>query len=213
MAYAPAMAYQRRVHQAVLEGRAGPTLLLLEHEPVITLSKRKGAAEHLLADAARLAQLGIELQPTDRGGDITYHGPGQLVAYPILRLAPLRLHVGGYMRMLESIVIKTLAAWGVMGCRVEGWTGVWVGDPPNEKICAMGVRVRKNVAMHGLALNVAPELAHFTTIVPCGLAQAGVTSLARLLGEAAPSMNQVKAELTRAFQEELAQRRAQLNDA
>lgn len=205
MPYAPALDLQQRVHQAVLNGQCPPTLLLLEHPPVITLSQRHDVRRHLLADPPALARCGIDLQTTDRGGDITYHGPGQLVAYPILRLASLRLNVSQYMRLLELIVIDTVAAWGVDGFTDPGYTGVWVrtSQPQPAKLCALGVRVRRNVTLHGLALNVAPDLAHFDTIIPCGLAGRAVTSLKQLLGQDAPSMDSVKTQLVACFRRRL----------
>ncbi|HEX7010231.1 MAG TPA: lipoyl(octanoyl) transferase LipB [Phycisphaeraceae bacterium] len=221
IAYAPALEEQRRINQAVAQGQEPPTLLLLEHDPVITLSQRRSSTQHLLATPQRLSALGIDVQPTDRGGDITYHGPGQLVAYPILRLAPLGLNLGRYMRLLEKIVIDTLAAWGVQGLREPGATGVWVrlkqhrletssnpddsasGDAPLAKICAMGVRVRQNTTMHGLALNVTTDLSHFDTIIPCGLAGRAVTSLQQILGPRTPTMPQVKDQLALQFRKAL----------
>lgn len=209
LAYAEALSVQRRVNQAVIEGMESPALLLVEHDPVITISHRRGAADHLLASPQRLAALGIDVQETDRGGDITYHGPGQLVAYPILRLGEHGLNLGRYMRMLEEVVIRTVAGFGVDAVRMEGATGVWVretapgGQPSAEtchaKLCAMGVRVRKNVTLHGLALNVTTDLSHFDTIVPCGLAGRRVTSLQRLLGPRTPAMSTVKRELQAAL--------------
>jgi lipoyl(octanoyl) transferase len=200
LAYGPALERQRAVNEAVVAGEAPPTLLLVEHEPVITVSQRRNARAHLLADERQLASLGIGVHETDRGGDITYHGPGQLVAYPILRLNPLGLNLGRYMRLLEAAVIDALGDWDITGYREEGATGVWVGGDvqlhlPGGKICAMGVRVRKNVTMHGLALNVNPELTHFQTIVPCGLTGSSVTSLAAILGDRCPAMNEVQARL------------------
>lgn len=216
MAYAPCLELQRQINQAVASEAQSPTLLLVEHDPVITLTPRRGVAEHLLASRERLTQLGIDVQPTDRGGDITYHGPGQLVVYPILRLGPLGLNLGRYMRLLEQIAIDTAGAFGIEGRRDAGMTGVWVVSPPEirnpttstvprdaasemAKLCAMGVRIRKNTTMHGLAFNVAPDLSHFQTIVPCGLVDRPVTSLQELLGEDCPSMETVKATLTRVF--------------
>ncbi len=202
IAYAPALALQREVNRAVSEGREPMTLLLLEHEPVITISRRKNAADHLIASGPRLKSLGIDVQETDRGGDITYHGPGQLVAYPILRLNDLGLNLGRYMRLLEQVVIDTVATFGVVGRREDGATGVWVDAPLQPaKLCAMGVRVRKNTTLHGLALNVTTDLSHFQTIVPCGLEGRAVTSLEQLLGDACPSMAAVKAALAARFSE------------
>jgi lipoyl(octanoyl) transferase len=204
MAYVPALEKQRTVHHRVLEGDAPPTLILVEHDPVITLSARRGAAANLVAPPARLAALGIDVQPTDRGGDITYHGPGQLVAYPILRLGDYGLSLGGYMRFLEQTVIETVAEFGVNAAVENGATGVWAaGRYAPAKLCAFGVRVRRGVTLHGLALNVTTDLSHFDTIVPCGLAGRAVTSLERLLGEATPSMGAVKSELTRVMRERL----------
>ncbi len=199
LAYAEALTIQRAVNEAVGEGREPMTVLLVEHDPVITVTPRKGAAGHVLLPRERLAALGVDVQETDRGGDVTYHGPGQLVAYPILRMAPLGLNLGRYMRFLEGVVIDTLAAFGVEGERDASATGVWVRDPGRggelAKVCAMGVRVRKNTTMHGLALNVSTDLSHFGLIIPCGLAGRPVTSLRDLLGDAAPTMDEVKATL------------------
>ena len=223
MAYGPALAEQRRVNQAVIEGQAPPTVLLVEHAPVITLSQRKHVRAHLTASDDTLRRLGIEVCETDRGGDITYHGPGQLVAYPIVQLRPLGLNLTRYMRLLEQVVIETLDPFGIDGHTEPDATGVWVTDrtkrgsgdapsghaptgppsnaqvapadsPASAKICAMGVRVRKNTTMHGLALNVNPDLSHFDTIVPCGLTGRAVTSMAQQLGET-PTMETVKREL------------------
>ena len=222
LAYAPALEVQREKNRAVSRGDAKPTLLLVEHEPVITISHRRSARDHLLASETRLAELGIDVQDTDRGGDITYHGPGQLVAYPILRLNDYGLNLGRYMRLLEEAVVATLSSFGVAGQTEAGATGVWVelgsgqsgvgnggdaacseGQPSTApaplataKICAMGVRIRKNTTMHGLALNVTTDLLHFATIDPCGLGNRPVTSLAERLGGRCPSMSAVKAELT-----------------
>ncbi len=173
-------------------------VLLLEHPPVITVSRRAGAANHLIATPEELARRGVEVAETDRGGDITYHGPGQLVAYPILDLSLLNLGLHAYMRMLEAVVIAVCARFGVTGSRDATATGVWVANEPKaaaSKIAAMGVRVRKWVSMHGLALNVETDLSHFDLIVPCGLAGRSVTSLRRELGDGCPSMAQVRETL------------------
>lgn len=203
LAYAPALELQRRINGEVERGERAMTLLLVEHEPVITVTPRKGAREHVLLGDARLRELGIAVEETDRGGDVTYHGPGQLVAYPILRLAPLGLNLGRYMRFLEEAAIATLGEFGVVGERDPSATGVWVRRSDGElaKVCAMGVRVRKNTTMHGLALNVSTDLSHFAAIVPCGLAGRPVTSLRELRGEAAPGMSEVKRVLTARFVE------------
>ncbi|MCE2652919.1 MAG: lipoyl(octanoyl) transferase LipB [Planctomycetaceae bacterium] len=198
------------------------TVLLLEHDPVITVSRRPGAAANLLASPAMLAHAGVAVEETDRGGDITYHGPGQLVAYPIVDLNACGLRLHDYMRTLEEAVIATLGRFGIAGRRDPGATGVWVDRPATDstpaapappadaaKICAMGVRVRQWVSMHGLALNVSPNLAHFGLIVPCGLVGRPVTSMAQLLGPGTPTLGQV----AEALSEELALRLTRRDDA
>ena len=196
MAYGPAFSEQQRVSQAVIDGEIPATVLLVEHDPVITVTPRKSAAKHVLASADKLAAMGIAVEPTNRGGDVTYHGPGQLVAYPILRLSQFGLNLGRYMRLLEEVVIATLARFDIKGHREEGATGVWVeandATGRRAKICAMGVRVRRNVTMHGLALNVDPDLSHFDLIVPCGLHGRKVTSIAGLCDGVAPPVDEVK---------------------
>ncbi len=134
MKYAEAFDYQRQVHAEVVSGDAPPTLIFVEHDPVITISRRKTASQHLLVDDAVLKEYGIDVQPTDRGGDITYHGPGQLVAYPIVRLNALRLNVGRYMQTLEQIVIDTLGTFGVEGRRDDAGTGVWVSESGKPEV-------------------------------------------------------------------------------
>ncbi len=213
--YDEALARQRRAQQAVIEargsGEGAMTLFLLEHVPaVITVSRRRGARTHLVAGDEQLRAAGVEVAETDRGGDVTYHGPGQLVAYPILDLNALGLRLHGYMRLLEQIVIDTLAEFGIEGERDPAATGVWVGgsdgatkrrsDEGARKICAMGVRVSRWVSMHGLALNVTTNLEHFDLIVPCGLARRSVTSMQRELSDRCPSMDEVKTTLARQFQ-------------
>ncbi len=220
MTYAAAFVAQRDHHAAVLASRDAGTpevgrLLLVEHvPPVITVSRRPDARKHLNATAEMLAAAGVEVCETDRGGDITYHGPGQLVAYPIFDLNTLGLNLHGYMRMLEEVVIATLAQFGVEGRREQGATGVWVPNEPraqatgssSAKICAMGVRIRRWVTMHGLALNVTTDLGHFDLIVPCGLAGRGVTSLQKELGPQCPSMDEVKQVVVGEFQSAVADR-------
>lgn len=201
VAYTDALALQQGTHAALVAGRdlgqVPMTLFLLEHDPpVITVSRRPSAAGHLVATPELLARHGVTVEPTDRGGDITYHGPGQLVAYPILDLNRLGLRIHSYMRMLEDIVIDTIAEFGVMGERDSSATGVWVNG---RKICAMGVRVSRWVSMHGLALNVSTNLEHFALIVPCGLVGREVTSLAKECGSSAPSMTTVKSRLGARF--------------
>ncbi|MHC5113243.1 MAG: lipoyl(octanoyl) transferase LipB [Planctomycetota bacterium] len=205
MPYAEALELQRELQQEVIAGRERPHapmhLLLVEHDPpVITVSRRRTARTHLLAAPERLSGEGVEVVETDRGGDITYHGPGQLVVYPILDLNVLGLRLHSYMRFLEGIVIDTLEDYGVVGHRDPEATGVWVGPgPAARKICAMGVRVSRWVSMHGLALNVTTNLEHFGLIVPCGLVGREVTSLEQELGAGCPSMDDVKRAITDRF--------------
>lgn len=174
--YRSAWALQQRLAADRQRDAIDDTVLLLEHPPVYTLGRR-ATMEHVLLDAGARAAAGIDVVEVDRGGDVTYHGPGQLVAYPIVRLAGQR-HVVDFVRALEQVAIVALASLGVAGRRREGLTGVWVD---RAKIVAIGVRVGAGgVTSHGLALNVAPDLTHFAGIVPCGLATEGVTSLAAL---------------------------------
>ena len=153
-------------------------LLLLEHPPVITRGVRAGA-DNVLASPDMLRQRGVEVHDARRGGDVTYHGPGQLVGYPNLLLKPDRCDVHRYVRDLEEVLIRTVAGFGVRATRIEGLTGVWVG---NDKLAAIGVRLSRWVTSHGFALNVTTDLDDFALIRPCGLVDRGVTSLARLTG-------------------------------
>jgi len=184
MGYADALRMQRECVDEVLAARdAGVPqagrVLVVEHDPVITISRRAGARDHLLADASRLSQLGVEVADTDRGGDITYHGPGQLVVYPILDLNRLNLGLHAYMRLLEQVVIDACTKWGLPAERDPAATGVWVRrDTDTAKVAAMGVRIRRWVSMHGLAVNIDPDMSHFNLIVPCGLSGRTVTSIA-----------------------------------
>jgi len=170
--------------RAQLDGAvcADESLFLLEHEPVITLG-RNAVDGDVLADPRRLAALGVAVERTNRGGQVTYHGPGQLVGYPVLDLTPDRRDVGRYLRDLEEVLLRTLGRFGIAGRREPGWTGVWVGD---EKIAAIGVHLSRWVTTHGFALNVSTDLAHFGLIVPCGITTHGVTSVARCLARAVP---------------------------
>lgn len=178
--YLAVWAWQRQLAAARAAGQLGDLLLLLEHEHVYTLGRR-GDAAHLLADAATLARLGATCHRVDRGGDITYHGPGQLVGYPIVRLRGAGRGVRAYVSALETALIEVAAAFGIAATALPGRPGVWVG---RQKLAALGITVSQGVAYHGFALNVAPDLAYFARIVPCGIADAGVTSLAALLGRA-----------------------------
>ncbi len=203
--YADAMAFQRVRHQHVAAGHEPPALLLVEYDPVITVSRRASAAGHVLVSDAQRQAMGIDLQPTDRGGDVTYHGPGQVVAYPIVRLAETGLTLTGYVRRLESAIIRALAGWGIEAYAQPGATGVWttLQNGGSAKIAAIGVRCGRGTTQHGLALNVTTELAHFDTIVPCGLHGQGVTSMHQLLGDASPTLHQVKHDLAIALQHAL----------
>ena len=178
--YAEALALQRSLVEDRRAGVIGDTLLLLEHPHVLTLGVRgDGGRGHILASADVLAARGIEVHETGRGGDITYHGPGQLVGYPIIDLNPSRRDVHRYVRDLETVLIRTAADYGIQAGRVEGLTGVWVGD---DKVAAIGVRIARWITSHGFAFNVSTDLEYFNLIVPCGIADRGVTSLERLLG-------------------------------
>ena len=177
--YTEALALQRSLVEDRRAGRIGDTLLLLEHPHVLTLGVRgDGGRSHILATDEALASRGIEVHETGRGGDITYHGPGQIVGYPIVDLNPDRRDVHRYVRDLETVLIRTAADYGIEAGRVEGLTGVWVGD---DKLAAIGVRIARWITSHGFALNVSTDLDQFNLIVPCGISDRGVTSLARLL--------------------------------
>jgi lipoyl(octanoyl) transferase len=206
MPYRDAWAYQERVHADVVAG-GEVRLLLVEHPPVITCGRRPNIAKNLIATPDQLRKLGVEFVESDRGGDITFHGPGQLVAYPIVRLIDHGLSVGGYVRRLEQAVIAALSELGIPARKDDCAVGVWVdegtvqpGSPQGgtlAKICALGVRIRRGVTMHGIALNVSTDLNYFNLIVPCGLTCRPVTSIRKIRGDASPSMADVKQMLTR----------------
>ncbi|MDP6692899.1 MAG: lipoyl(octanoyl) transferase LipB [Phycisphaerales bacterium] len=202
MEYEEALLLQRTIHKEAVEGRELQdsslfNLLLLEHfPPVITMSKRPAASENLIATPQQVKNAGVCICKTDRGGDITYHGPGQLVGYPIFDLNALSLRLHSYMRFLEGCIIDVLDRFGIAGSRDKKATGVWVDG---SKICAMGVRVSKWISMHGFALNVSTNLDHFDLIVPCGLTGRSVTSMQQLLGNSCPSMDEVKKVVSDVF--------------
>jgi len=176
--YAAAWELQRELVRQRREGAIPDTLLLLEHRPPVITLGRASHAEHLLVPPEKLLHMGIQVVETDRGGDVTYHGPGQLVGYPIMDLREHGRDVHLYLRRLEEAIIVALRHFGIEAHRKPGFTGVWVGD---EKIAAMGIKVSHWVTMHGFALNVHPNLSHFGLIVPCGIHDKGVTSIQSLL--------------------------------
>jgi lipoyl(octanoyl) transferase len=175
--YSDGLRLQEERVAAVREGSEPDALFLLEHDPVLTLG-RSAHRENIVASPEELADMGIQIHECGRGGDVTYHGPGQLVGYPILSLAPDRKDVLKYVRSLEDALVLTLAEYGVDAHRFQRLTGVWVGE---EKIAAIGVRISRWVTSHGFALNITTNLDHFQTIVPCGIRSYGVTSMERLL--------------------------------
>lgn len=176
--YAPVHALQQRIQEARREGRIGDTVLFVEHEPVITLG-RSAKEENVLFSAEWLASQGVDLETTGRGGDVTYHGPGQVVGYPILEIPEGRRDVHRYVRDLEEVMIRVCGDYGFAARRIAGKSGTFVGE---NKIGAIGVRISRWVTSHGFAFNVNTNLSGFDLIVPCGLRDQGVTSLARLLG-------------------------------
>ena len=182
ISYAEGLALQAELVQARRAGTIPDTLLLLQHPHVLTVGVKKDGRRNILATPEQLASLGVEVFDTGRGGDVTYHGPGQIVGYPIIDLNPDRRDVHRYVRDLEEVMIRVCTAYGVEAGRLAGLTGTWVTHPTRgpEKIGAIGVRISRWVTSHGLALNVATDLAFFDLIVPCGIADRGVTSLERV---------------------------------
>jgi lipoate-protein ligase B len=194
--YGRAHTLQHRLVAARQQGDVSDVLLLLEHAPVITLGRRADPA-NVLASSDSLQEAGIEVVRIERGGDVTYHGPGQLVGYPIVDLASLGLGPSDYMHGLEDVIMAAITEFGLKGSRREGQIGVWVGG---DKICAMGVRVSKRVTYHGFALNVDPIMDHWHMIIPCGIRDGFVTSMASELGRA-PSMEEVRSAVVTHFAE------------
>jgi len=197
--YRPGLALQEALVDARRAGRIDDALVLLEHPPVVTLG-RNGDRAHLLSSETELAEEGIELHECGRGGDVTYHGPGQLVGYPVLALEGSERDAHAYLRRLEQGLIDAAAGWGLEAARVPGLTGIWVGD---DKLAAIGVRLSTGwITSHGFAFNVSTDLAGFDRIVPCGIRDRGVTSLQRLLGAAPPleeAARRISAALARAL--------------
>jgi lipoyl(octanoyl) transferase len=189
--YAEGLALQQRLVEQRKADAIPDQLLLLEHPPVITLgAKVRQDRSHLLVSEAELADAGVELFEAGRGGDVTYHGPGQLVGYPIVDLRPDRCDVHRYVRDLEDVLIQAVATFGISAGRVPGLTGVWVGSGTGQaKLAAIGVRISRWVTSHGFALNVTTDLSGFDLIVPCGIADRGVTSLSTLLGRDVPMVD------------------------
>jgi lipoyl(octanoyl) transferase len=196
--YDEALTMQRQLVEERRAGRVPDLLLLLQHPAVITLGvKGDGGRANIVATDARLAELGIAVHETGRGGDVTYHGPGQIVGYPILDLKPDRCDVHRYVRDLEEVMIRVCADHGVTAGRINGLTGTWIGA---EKIGAIGVRLSRWITSHGFAFNVSTDLDHFTLIVPCGISDRGVTSLERATRRLL-SFAEVEDALVRRFQE------------
>jgi len=201
MGYQAAYEQQLLHHEQVLASRDSDSpelgrVLFVEHDPVITVTRRPDAAGHVTASTELLSSHGVELLPTDRGGDVTYHGPGQLVCYPIIDLNHARLRLHEYMRLLEDCVMDTMHDFDIPTQREAGATGVWTKPERGEpaKICAMGLRVRRWVTLHGLAINVRTNLEHFKLIVPCGLSRP-VTSMENELADNCPTDESVKQRL------------------
>jgi lipoate-protein ligase B len=214
MSYRPAWEMQLSLHEQVLgaEGRdpvhPDGALMLVEHPPVVTVGRRADAQRHVLATPKLLAARGVEVVETDRGGDVTFHGPGQLVAYPIIPLNRYNFNLHSYMRFLEETVIRTLDRFGIAAMRDPSptpATGVWVEEPAGAgrslaKICALGIKVRRWVTLHGIALNVTTDLGYFQLINPCGLSRP-VTSMQRLLGDKTPAIGDVKRTFAEVLQD------------
>ncbi|MGE4555525.1 MAG: lipoyl(octanoyl) transferase LipB [Desulfovibrionaceae bacterium] len=192
--YKDALELQQRIQRKRQEGAIPDVVIMLQHKPCVTIGS-SGGDDHILVDPAVLERHGVAVHKTDRGGDVTYHGPGQLVCYSIMALDGAWRDLHRYARSLEEVMIRTVAAFGVSAGRKKEYPGVWVGD---RKIGAMGVSVRKWVAMHGISLNVCPDMEHFSFIVPCGIEAYGVTSMAETLGRNL-DIADVRAEMQRQF--------------
>jgi lipoyl(octanoyl) transferase len=197
--YQQAWDLQREIFRGVVAGEQDDTLVLVEHPHVYTFGRGADMANFLLTDA-KLHEIGAEKFEIERGGDVTYHGPGQLVGYPILNLAHFKEDLGWYLRALEDTIIQVLATYDIEGFRIPGRTGVWTGNNGNEeKICAIGVHASRWCTMHGFAFNVSTDLSYFEHIVPCGISDRGVTSLEKILGKTVP-MDEVISRYVEAFE-------------
>lgn len=210
--YDQAWDYQKQVHAEVAAGQRPPTLLLLEHPRTLTMG-RAAKPENLLLTLEQYQAQGIQIFNIERGGDVTYHGPGQLVGYPIF---PVGRRVRDFLRQLEAAIMRVTASFGIESYPSPGYAGVWVKRPApvagwpevEEKICAFGIAVKRDVSFHGFALNVDTNLEDFDLIVPCGIKDKGVTSLQKILGRAV-SMDEVSERVIEAFEFRFAQHRAE----
>ena len=196
--YLEAWDVQRQIHAEVASGERAPTLILCEHPPTITFGK-KGGRKNLVASERSLLQRGFTMYDIERGGDVTYHGPGQLVGYPIFKVG---WQVQQFLRQIEDALIEVLADYSVSAVGSPGYAGVWVND---EKVAAIGIAIKRRVSFHGFALNVEPDLNHFDTIIPCGIRDKGVTSMAELLGRDI-TLTEVKPKVVGAFQDVFVER-------
>lgn len=206
--YADALELQRRLVDDRKADRIPDTLLLLQHPHIVTVGVKKDGRSHILASPERLSSLGIEVFETGRGGDVTYHGPGQLVGYPIIDLNPDRRDVHRYVRDLEDVMIRVCADYGLEAERIKGLSGTWIpstrdarsGQAAHEKIGAIGVRISRWITSHGFAFNVTTDVDFFQLIVPCGIADRGVTSLSARTGRQ-PAMTDVEDRFVDRFSE------------
>jgi lipoyl(octanoyl) transferase len=196
VSYADGLAMQQQAVENLRDGAGAEQFFLLEHNHVFTLG-RAAKEGNILASRDYLAAEGIEVHEIGRGGDVTYHGHGQLVGYPIINLKPDRCDVHRYVRDIEEVLIRTIADYGILGERLKGLTGVWVG---NEKIAAIGVRIARWITSHGFALNINTDLRYFQMIVPCGIVDKGVTSMQKILGRTL-DMHEVARRTARHFAE------------
>lgn len=201
VSYSEGLEMQQRAYDLVLENQIDGIILLLQHKPVFTTGSN-GGTENLLITKEELNELGIDLYETNRGGNITYHGPGQLVVYPILDLSKFQKDVHWYLRQLEEVMIKTLSTYGITARRKQKYPGVWVGE---KKITAIGVHVKKWITTHGLAFNISVNKEHFGLINPCGIVEYGIASLDDFFKEIEYSnaLNKVKEKLMECFDMEL----------
>lgn len=197
--YEEAWALQRSLVERRAAEQCPDTLLLLEHNPVFTIG-RSGREEHWGFGERRLIQAGYPVYRIERGGSVTYHGPGQIVGYPILRLASFCPGPKTYVRMLEEVIIRTLAMWDIRGRRIEAWPGVWVDDELPAKIAAIGVKIQRGVTMHGFALNATMDLSPFQLVTPCGIQGCQVTSMADILRHGV-SIDAVRLRIAEVFAE------------